>query len=257
MDSRSTHCAHNLLNLQQYSLWTMKLTHPLFRFYCGADGTRRVRAWATAALVASMSACVPMVASDVVQPAQDVVDRALADAADANADATGDAPSQDNDGGSQYQTLRIPEVLTGTEFALTLAASTMAYREGAPTTTYGYNGAAFWGPTLIMNRGDMVQMHVNNRLAQSTTTHWHGFHIPAAMDGGPHQPIPAGTTWSPRFEIKNNAGTYWYHPHLHHTTQAQLTYGAGGLIIVRDAQEAALALPRTYGVDDIPLVLMS
>jgi hypothetical protein len=37
----------------------------------------------------------------------------------------------------------------------------------------------------------------------------------------------------------------------------ELTRGAGGLIIVKDPQEAALALPRTYGVDDVPLVLTS
>jgi len=125
------------------------------------------------------------------------------------------------------------------------------------TPTMGYNGAEFWGPTLIMQKGDMVQMNVTNDIGENTTTHWHGFHIPAIMDGGPHQIIPAGTTWKPSFEVKNQAGTYWYHPHLHHMTQSQLTYGAGGLIIIRDAEEAALALPRTYGIDDIPLVLTS
>jgi bilirubin oxidase len=40
-------------------------------------------------------------------------------------------------------------------------------------------------------------------------------------------------------------------------TQKQLTLGAGGFIIVKDDEEAALALPRTYGVDDIPLTLTS
>jgi bilirubin oxidase len=40
-------------------------------------------------------------------------------------------------------------------------------------------------------------------------------------------------------------------------TQEQITKGLGGFIIVRDPQEAALALPRTYGVDDIPLALTS
>ena len=130
-------------------------------------------------------------------------------------------------------------------------------KTGATTPTYGYNGASFWGPTLIMNKGDFVQMSVTNNLSETTTTHWHGFHIPAIMDGGPHQIIEAGTTWKPSFEVKNNAGTYWYHPHLHEKTFQQLTYGAGGLIIVKDPIESALALPRTYGTDDIPLVLTS
>ena len=156
-----------------------------------------------------------------------------------------------------YNALHIPEMLTGTNFNLWLGQTNQQYRTGAATTTYGYNGARFWGPTLVMNQGDVVQINVTNHLADTTTVHWHGFHIPAIMDGGPHQTIPAGTVWSPTFTVKNSAATYWYHPHLHGTTQEQLTKGAGGFIIIRDPEEAALALPRTYGVDDLPLAITS
>jgi len=156
-----------------------------------------------------------------------------------------------------YNSLHIPEMLTGTNFNLWLGQTHQQYRTGAVTTTYGYNGARFWGPTLVMNQGDVVQINVTNNLADTTTVHWHGFHIPAIMDGGPHQTIPAGTVWSPTFTVKNSAATYWYHPHLHGTTQEQLTKGAGGFIIIRDPQEAALALPRTYGIDDLPLAITS
>ncbi|MEI8257550.1 MAG: hypothetical protein WCJ30_17895, partial [Deltaproteobacteria bacterium] len=41
------------------------------------------------------------------------------------------------------------------------------------------------------------------------------------------------------------------------TGPVQLTLGAGGFIIVRDPEEAALNLPRTYGTDDLPLVFTS
>ncbi|ARK11396.1 multicopper oxidase domain-containing protein [Fibrella sp. ES10-3-2-2] len=160
-------------------------------------------------------------------------------------------------GTSAYSDLWIPPLVTGTTFNLTLAKSTKQLRTGAVTNTYGYNGASFWGPTLLMNKGDLVKLNVTNNLSEATTTHWHGFHIPAIMDGGPHQLIAAGTTWTPSFEVKNNAGTYWYHPHLHEKTKEQLTYGAGGLIIIKDPTESALALPRTYGEDDIPLILTS
>ncbi len=162
-----------------------------------------------------------------------------------------------NTGSTTYNDLWIPPTITGTNFDLTLAKSSKQLKTGAATPTYGYNGASFWGPTLIMSKGDFVQMNVTNNLSETTTTHWHGFHIPAIMDGGPHQMIEAGTTWKPTFEVKNNAGTYWYHPHLHEKTFQQLTYGAGGLIIIKDPIESALALPRTYGTDDIPLVLTS
>ena len=156
-----------------------------------------------------------------------------------------------------YNPLYIPDTMTGTTFNLTLDQGAKQYFTGAATQTYGYNKALFWGPTLIMKKGDFVQVNLKNNLIDTTTTHWHGFHIPSIMDGGPHQTIPAGTTWSPSFYVKNNAATYWYHPHLHFTTQQQVTMGAGGLIIVQDDEEAALPLPRTYGVDDIPLVLTS
>lgn len=159
--------------------------------------------------------------------------------------------------GSGFTSLWIPPTLSGTTFNLSLSTSTKQIRPGAVTPTYGYNENSFWGPTLIMNKGDHVQLNVTNGLTDQTTVHWHGFHIPANMDGGPHQIINAGATWSPSFDVKNNAATYWYHPHLHLKTQEQLTKGAGGLIIVKDPLESALALPRTYGTDDIPLVLTS
>lgn len=158
---------------------------------------------------------------------------------------------------SGYNTLFIPPTISGTTFNLTLAASTKQFKTGAITNTYGYNGNSFWGPTLIMNKGDNVQMNVTNNLINTTTVHWHGFHIPAVMDGGPHQKKAPGTTWSPYFQVKNNAGLYWYHPHLHEKTFDQITMGAGGLIIVKDLIETALALPRTYGIDDFPLVFTS
>lgn len=158
---------------------------------------------------------------------------------------------------STYNDLWIPPTLTGTNLSLAVGKSTKQFKTGAATNTYSYNNTGFWGPTLVVNKGDLVKINVANNLSETTTTHWHGFHIPAEMDGGPHQMIEAGTTWSPSFEIKNNAGTYWYHPHLHEKTKEHIVYGAGGLIIVKDPIESALALPRTYGTDDIPLVLTS
>lgn len=37
-------------------------------------------------------------------------------------------------------------------------------------------------------------MKVANTLPEESTVHWHGMHLPAAMDGGPHQMVPAGGT---------------------------------------------------------------
>ena len=157
---------------------------------------------------------------------------------------------------AQYNSLWIPDTLSGTTFNLNLRDTFKQLRPGNQTITAGINGD-FWGPTLIFRQGDTVHMNVHSYLNDSTTLHWHGMHLPAVMDGGPHQVIPQGTIWQPYWLVTNNASTFWYHPHLHKETEKQLTSGLGGFIIVRDATEAALALPRTYGVDDIPLALTS
>lgn len=156
---------------------------------------------------------------------------------------------------AQYNDLWIPDTLSGTTFNLTIKDTLkQIVSSGNQTITGGINGN-FWGPTLIFNKGETVHLNVLNKLNDSTTIHWHGMHLPAVMDGGPHQVIPPGTLWQPFWKVTNNAATYWYHPHLHEMTEEHITKGIGGLIIVRDDIESALALPRTYGVDDIPLVL--
>jgi blue copper oxidase len=155
-----------------------------------------------------------------------------------------------------YQNLWIPDTLSGTSFNLTIKDTIKQLRTGNQTITGGINNN-FWGPTLFINKGDVVHMNVRNNLNDSTTIHWHGMHLPAVMDGGPHQVIPPGTLWQPYWEMKNQAGTYWYHPHLHEMSTEHMNKGIGGFMIVRDAEEAALAIPRTYGVDDIPLMLTS
>ncbi len=156
---------------------------------------------------------------------------------------------------AQYNNMWIPDTLSGTQFNLTIRDTfAQIISSGNQTITGGINGK-IWGPTLFINKGDVVHMNVTNKLNDSTTIHWHGMHLPAVMDGGPHQVIPPNTNWQPYWTVTNNAATYWYHPHLHEMTEEQITKGIGGLIIVRDSIESALALPRSYGVDDIPLVL--
>ena len=160
-----------------------------------------------------------------------------------------------NVSGQSYNTLWIPDTLSGTNFNLAIKDTfAQIVNTGNQTITGGINGK-FGGPTMFINKGDVVHMNVQNDLNDSTTIHWHGMHLPAVMDGGPHQVIPPGTLWQPYWTVTNNAATYWYHPHLHMSTEEQITKGIGGLIIVRDSIESALALPRKYSVDDIPVVL--
>ncbi len=152
--------------------------------------------------------------------------------------------------------LLIPPTLSGTTFNLNVLADSTEFFPGHMTPTYGINGNIL-GPTLILNKGDNVTLNVTNQLSTTTTMHWHGLHVPAHADGGPHQVIQPGTTWSPSFTVMNDAGTYWYHPHGLNKTDIQVSKGLAGLIIVKDTIEATLNLPRTYGVDDFPLVVQT
>ncbi len=153
-----------------------------------------------------------------------------------------------------YNPLAIPAAISGNNFTLTVADSSHHFFGANNTATYGVNGS-YLGPTLVVNKDDSVNIAVVNNLTQTTTMHWHGLHIPATMDGGPHNVINAGTTWQVGFGIRNAASTCWYHPHLHMNTGTQVYMGLAGMIIVKDTVEAALNLPRTYGTDDIPVVL--
>lgn len=150
--------------------------------------------------------------------------------------------------------LFIPDTLTGTTFNLTMAPSKVAFIAGDSTDTYGIN-ADYLGKVIILNKGDNVQMNVTNAIDDTITMHWHGLHVAPEDDGGPHTVIPPGDTWSPAFEVMDEASTFWYHPHLHSKTAAQVYKGAAGMLIVRDSAEATLNLPRTYGVDDFPMII--
>lgn len=152
--------------------------------------------------------------------------------------------------------IAIPIALTGTTFDLTLQNGTTQFFSGTATNTMGVNGSLL-GPTLIMNEGDNVTINVTNNLGEASTIHWHGLHVPAIADGGPHTEIPDNTTWSPSFIVRNFASSNWYHPHLHMNTNKHVQKGIAGMIIVRDAEEAALSLPRTYGEDDFPIVVQT
>ncbi len=152
--------------------------------------------------------------------------------------------------------LAIPGTLNGTDFQLELQNGNYEFYQGHITSTMGVNGNIL-GPTLILNAGDMVNMHVTNNIGEVTTIHWHGLHVSSENDGGPHIFINPGQTWSPSFTVLNRAGTYWYHPHLHEHTDEHVSKGIAGMIIIKDSEEASLDLPRTYGVDDIPLVIQT
>jgi bilirubin oxidase len=153
--------------------------------------------------------------------------------------------------------LYIPDTLSGTDFNLAVHKDSVQFFPGQLTNTFGINTHKYSGPTLILRKGDSISIHVNNQIGDTTTMHWHGLHVAPKIDGGPFSMIMDGMSWNPRFVVRNNAATYWYHPHMMMKTAEQAIKGIVGMIIVRDNAESALSLPRTYGVDDFPLMVQS
>ncbi|MFC8923658.1 multicopper oxidase family protein [Cellulosimicrobium sp. NPDC057127] len=146
-------------------------------------------------------------------------------------------------------------VVDGTRvFSLTAQEGTTSFEPGLETPTWGFDGS-YLGPTLRAARGERVAVEVTNALDETTSVHWHGMHLPAAMDGGPHQEIAPGDTWRPTWEVDQPAATLWYHPHPHGATEEHVYRGLAGLFLLDDDASAAASLPSAYGVDDVPVVV--
>lgn len=139
-------------------------------------------------------------------------------------------------------------------FDLTAQAGSSEIVAGRRSATWGFNGNIL-GPTLRARDGEKVAITVRNRLAEATSVHWHGMHVPARADGGPHQMIEPNGTWTAEWTVRQRASTLWYHPHPHGVTEKHVYRGLSGFFLLDDDAQDALGLPSEYGVDDIPVVV--
>jgi len=92
--------------------------------------------------------------------------------------------------------------------------------EGTTTPVWTYGGT-LPGPLIKAKVGDTVIIHLKNSLPDSTTIHWHGLRVPNQMDGVPgvtQPPVEPGGEFRYEFTV-NDAGTYWYHPHVNSAAQ--------------------------------------
>ena len=95
--------------------------------------------------------------------------------------------------------------------------------------------------------------------ATATNLHFHGLTVPAACheDDVLETAIDPGTrAFEYKFQIPANEqpGLYWYHPHIHGFTKAQVLGGASGALIIEGlqrAEHAAAGLPdRVFVIRD-------
>ena len=168
--------------------------------------------------------------------------------------------------GSKGSKVADPGFKPDVEIALTAKVSDVSILPGPATHVFKYHGKLLSGPTsalrelpgylgpiLNFEQGQKVRIIFDNRLPEPCITHWHGLHVPQVMDGHPMYAIGNGEQYVYEFEVKNPAGTYWYHAHTHELTATQVYQGLAGLITVADTAERKLGLPE--GEFDIPLVI--
>lgn len=139
-------------------------------------------------------------------------------------------------------------------FDLSIQSGETQIKPGDPTRTWGINGD-FLGPTIRAHRGEDIGFVVHNGLDEPTSLHWHGMHVPAVMDGGPHQEMQPDSSWYPQWTVNQPAASLWYHPHPHGDTAKHVYRGLAGMFIIDDEETDALNLPSEYGVDDVPLIV--
>ncbi|MCB0185065.1 MAG: multicopper oxidase domain-containing protein [Caldilineaceae bacterium] len=153
------------------------------------------------------------------------------------------------------------------ELTLTARQDEVAILPGAPTKVWRYAATveqgdpasvqpvpdSYLGPIIRVQRGQKVRIHFKNELPEASIVHWHGLLVPSDMDGHPDAVVEPGASYTYEFEVRNRAGSYWFHPHPHGRTGPQVYNGLAGLFLVSDEEERGLELPR--GEQDIPLVL--
>ena len=103
------------------------------------------------------------------------------------------------------------------------------------------------GPVLHFTEGETETVRVTNRLAETTSIHWHGLLVPPPKDGAPgfnaFAGIKPGETFTYSFPIRQN-GTYWYHAHS--ATQEQA--GQYGAMIIAPRAADTITADRSHVV---------
>ncbi len=154
---------------------------------------------------------------------------------------------------------------------VTLSAENV--RESDGRTRYCFtDGAGHESPTLRVNPGDLVIIHLKNRMTNlnpagatpekmqmsrpsaglctasgemsliSTNLHFHGTTIPPTChaDDVLRTSVQPGQSFEYRFRIPDDEppGLYWYHSHIHGFSKQQVLGGASGALIVEGIERA-------------------
>ena len=132
--------------------------------------------------------------------------------------------------------------LTGEDIRMTVAEAGFSV-DGRSGHAVAVNGT-IPAPLLRLREGQNVRITVENRLAEDTSIHWHGFIVPFQMDGVPGVSFPGirpGQSFIYQFPVRQS-GTYWYHSH----SGLQEQVGLYGPIVIDPAGPDPVAYHREH-----------
>ena len=121
-------------------------------------------------------------------------------------------------------------------------------------------GGRLPGPPLVLREGETLRLRFRNRLPEPTNLHFHGLRIPpTGRADNIFLEIPPGEDFTYEWTVPaGEAGTYWYHPHLHGLIATQMWQGLSGGIVIRgpleEESELALYDDRLVVLRDLGLV---
>lgn len=122
-----------------------------------------------------------------------------------------------------------------TPFVLKAQTGEISLLPAGKTPVWSFNGEVP-GPLLRIKQGEKLAVRFENMLDKSASIHWHGVRLPNAMDGAvglTQPPIKKGESFLYEF-TPPDAGTFWYHPHVHGHTSELLDRGLYGVLIVEE-----------------------
>ncbi len=130
---------------------------------------------------------------------------------------------------------------------------------GKLTAMWGYRDgsiedsrATVPGPMLEARQGDLVVVHFRNELPEPTTIHWHGLRLEARYDGTPgtQTTVPRGGEFEYRF-VAQDAGFFWFHPHLN--AEVQIEHGLYAPLVIRSHDGIEVDQERIFILDDVKM----
>ncbi|XP_070037428.1 laccase-7-like [Nicotiana tomentosiformis] len=109
------------------------------------------------------------------------------------------------------------------------------------------------GPTIRVNEGDTLVVHVFNLSPYNLTIHWHGvFQLLSGWADGPEFatqcPIRPGHSYTYKFNVTGQEGTLWWHAHV-----SWLRATVHGALIIRPKKGNSYPFPKPYR--EVPILL--